>query len=177
MKVVITELNWPIGIEILQSKGWEIVYRPDLWKDRETLQHELVNADALIVRNQTKVDKELLSWDHQLKVIGRLGVGLDNIDLQATTERDIKVVFGRNANATSVAEYVIAAIFSFSRLLKEASEEVKAGNWDRKTYTGMEVYGKTLGLIGLGEIGHRVAARARAMGMHVVGFDPICLFI
>ncbi|TBL73295.1 hydroxyacid dehydrogenase [Paenibacillus thalictri] len=172
MKVVITELNWPIGIDILQAKGWGVVYDPELWRNRERLRAELQNADAVIVRNQTKVDAELLGWEHRLKVIGRLGVGLDNIDLPAAADHGIQVVYGKNANATSVAEYVISGVFASARLLREASADVKSGGWNRKKYTGLEVSGKTLGLIGVGEIGHRVAVRARALGIKVIGYDP-----
>ncbi|TDF98045.1 hydroxyacid dehydrogenase [Paenibacillus piri] len=172
MKIVVTELNWPNGIELLQSKGWEVVYDPDLWKNRDRLREELVSADAVIVRNQTMVDAELLGWNHRLKVIGRLGVGLDNIDLQAAAEKNIQVIFGKNANATSVAEYVISGIFAFSRLLIEATESVRSGDWNRKKFSGTEISGKTLGLIGVGEIGHRVAVRAKSLGLKVVGYDP-----
>lgn len=172
MKVVIAELNWPVGIELLQSKGWDVVYDPDLWKHRGRLQEELKSADAIILRNQTKVDAELLGWEHRLKVIGRLGVGLDNIDLQSAAEIGIPVVYGKNANATSVAEYVISGIFASARWLQEASGDVRLGGWNRKKYTGTEVSGKTLGLIGVGEIGHRVAVRARALGLKVIGYDP-----
>jgi D-3-phosphoglycerate dehydrogenase len=172
MKVVITELNWPIGVELLKEKGWEVVYDPVLWKNRSKLRQELKLADAIIVRNQTKVDAELLGWEHQIKVIGRLGVGLDNIDLQTAADKKITVVFGKNANATSVAEYVIAAVFQSARLLQEAAADVRKGGWNRKKFTGTELAGKTLGLIGVGEIGHRTAVRAKALGMNVIGYDP-----
>ena len=173
MKIVVSELNWPIGNELLAAKGWEVVYDPDLWKDREKLRRELKTADALIVRNRTKVDAQLLEGEHRLKVIGRLGVGLDNIDLQTAAKKNIAVVYGKNANAASVAEYVMAAIFASVRLLREASDDVRQGGWDRKRFTGTELYGKTVGLIGVGEIGHRVAVRAKAFGMRVLGTDPI----
>jgi len=172
MKVVITEMNWPIGIELLQSKGWQVAYDPDLWKDRVRLRDELQSADAVIVRNQTRVDAEMFDWSPNLQVVGRLGVGLDNIDLQEAANRNIRVVTGKNANATSVAEYVIAGIFAFSRMLSEATDSVKAGEWNRKKYTKTEISGKTLGLVGVGEIGHRVAIRARSLGMKVIGYDP-----
>jgi D-3-phosphoglycerate dehydrogenase len=172
MKIVITELIWPIGIELLEQKKWTVIYHPELWKDQDKLSLELKDADALIVRNQTQVNAELLASANQIKVIGRLGVGLDNIDLKAASQKNVTVVFGKNANATSVAEYVISAMFSFNRLLDEGSRDVKSGNWNRKKFTGSEIYGKTLGLIGIGEIGHRVAKRAKALGLHVLGYDP-----
>ena len=170
MKIVVTELIWNEGIEILKDLG-NVIYNPNLWKDSK-LPSYLADADALIVRNQTKVTKELISQTPNLKVVGRLGVGLDNIDLAATREAGIKVVFARNANAISVAEYVFAAMFSFSRPLEKASQDVKQGNWNRKLFTREEIYGKTLGLIGVGEIGARLASRAKAFGMKVIGYDP-----
>ncbi len=105
-------------------------------------------------------------------MVGRLGVGLDNIDLVAARDREIPVIYARNANAVSVAEYVMAAVLSCSRNLSEANEDVRAGNWNRKRFTGSEVYGKTLGLVGVGEIAQRTARRAGAFGMRVLGYDP-----
>lgn len=172
MKIVITELIWPIGIERLENMGWQVIYDQDLWKDTDRLSGLLSDADALIVRNQTRVTRELLSQAPKVKVVGRLGVGLDNIDLQATAERGVAVIYGKNANATSVAEYVIGAIFTCVRSLLDASADVKQGNWDRKRFTRTEMSGKTLGLIGVGEISHRVAVRAKALGMRILGYDP-----
>jgi D-3-phosphoglycerate dehydrogenase len=172
MKIVITELIWPIGIERLENMGWTVVYDPGLWKDSQGLAEQIQDADALIVRNQTQVTDELLEQGKGIKVVGRLGVGLDNIDLSAASVRNVVVVFGKNANATSVAEYVIGAIFTSIRSLTEASVDVKQGNWNRKRFTGGEISGKVLGLIGVGEISHRVAVRARALGMRVIGYDP-----
>jgi len=172
MKIVISELNWPVGIELLLQKGWKVIYDPNLWSDNVRLSRELSDADALIVRNQTKVDKELLAHGGRLKVIGRLGVGLDNIDLQFASAHDIPIVFAKNANANSVAEYVVSAMLSYCRPLMEAATDVKEGKWNRKRFTRVEIYGKTLGLIGYGDVGHRVAIRAKALGMTVLGYDP-----
>jgi D-3-phosphoglycerate dehydrogenase len=172
MKIVITELIWPIGIERFEKLGWTVVYDPGLWKDSQGLAEQIQDADALIVRNQTQVTEELLEQGKGIKVVGRLGVGLDNIDLSAASVRNVVVVFGKNANATSVAEYVIGAIFTSIRSLTEASVDVKQGNWNRKRFTGGEISSKVLGLIGVGEISHRVAVRARALGMRVIGYDP-----
>jgi D-3-phosphoglycerate dehydrogenase len=172
MKIVITELIWPIGIELLEKRNDLVVYDPELWKDGNRLAYELKDADALIVRNQTQVNEKLLQLGTRLKVIGRLGVGLDNIDLKSAGDRNIPVVIGKNANATSVAEYVISALFTFCRLLDNASKDVKDGHWNRKKFTGNEIYGKTMGLIGIGEIGHRVAMRAKTLGLRVLGYDP-----
>lgn len=170
MKTVVTELIWNEGLDILDQLG-EVVYDPDLWK-KDELPQLIGDADALVVRNQTWVTIELLQSAPQLKVIGRLGVGLDNIDLQATREKGVKVVYARNANAISVAEYVFAAMLTFARQPREATADIKQGNWNRKQFTGSELHGKTLGLVGTGEIGARLAVRARAFGIHIMGYDP-----
>lgn len=171
MKVLVTELIWPEGLGELESFG-EVTYDPQLWRRPEELRERAATSDALIVRNQTRVDAPLVEASRSLKVVGRLGVGLDNIDLEATRARDLPVVFARNANAVSVAEYVMAAMLECSRNLSAANRDVRAGGWDRKRFTGSELYGKTLGLVGVGEIAQRVARRAVAFGMRVVGHDP-----
>ncbi|WP_436375894.1 hydroxyacid dehydrogenase [Cytobacillus sp. BC1816] len=172
MKILITELIWKEGIEELINNGFQVDYDENLWSNREELLRKINNYDGLIVRNQTIVDQELMAAGLQLKVIGRLGVGLDNIDTKSAKKMGIPVVYAKNANATSVAEYVMMAMLSVSRPLHLADYDVRKGNWDRKTYTGMELAGKTLGLIGLGEISHRVAKRAKSFGMKVIGYDP-----
>ncbi|WAA09010.1 hydroxyacid dehydrogenase [Fervidibacillus albus] len=172
MKILITEMIREEGINELKNNHFEVHYDETLWENREKLLNQLPHFDALIVRNQTKVDKELLEVSSNLKVIGRLGVGLDNIDLQAAKNKGIRVVYAKNANATSVAEYVMTAILLSSRPLHLAHEDVKVGNWNRSLFTGKEISSKILGLVGLGEISLRVAKRAQAFGMTVVGYDP-----
>lgn len=172
MKILIAEMMWEVGIRELERAGVEIDYEKALGRDRARLLAMIDGYDALVVRNETCVDAELLHRGSNLKAIGRLGVGLDNIDRKTAKERGIPVVAAVNANATSVSEYVIAAMLDAYRPLADASKDVHAGNWDRKRFTGFELYGKTLGLIGLGEIAHRVAKRGIAFGMRVIGFDP-----
>lgn len=172
MKILITELIWDEGIKHLKDHGYEVDYAENLWKERDELIRKVKDYDAIIVRNQTKVDQELLNVGIRLKVIGRLGVGLDNIDIETAKHRGIKVVFARNANATSVAEYVMAAMLSAIRPIHLADWDIRKGDWNRKKYTGEELYQKTIGLVGLGEISHRVAKRAKAFGMNVIGHDP-----
>ena len=169
--VLVTELIWPEGIEELENFA-NVVYDPELWRKPEELSTKLESVEAVIVRNQTSVDSTLLQGGRSLRAVGRLGVGLDNIDLDAARTCGIPVVFARNANAVAVAEYVMAAMLDRSRTLRGANDDVRAGNWDRRRFTGMEVYGKTLGLVGVGEIAQRVARRAQAFGMRVVGHDP-----
>ena len=172
MKALITELIWNEGIEELKQHGFDVHYDEGLWKEREKLLDTVKEYDAIIVRNQTKVDQELLDSGIRLKAVGRLGVGMDNIDVSAAKKRGIQVVYGRHANATSVAEYVMAAMLSANRSLFQAAADCRAGNWNRKRFTGGEIANKTLGLIGLGEISHRVAKRAQSFGMKVIGYDP-----
>jgi D-3-phosphoglycerate dehydrogenase/(S)-sulfolactate dehydrogenase len=171
MKIIISEMMHNSGLSKLQSLG-DVEVLPDLWKSKEQLLQKIIGADALIVRNQTIVDEELLRAARNLKVIGRLGVGLDNIDLHTAKQLNVKVVSAKNANSISVAEYVMTVILSASRPLLKANDDVNKGNWNRSLFTGNEIYGKTLGLIGTGEIGHRLAKRAIAFGMNVIGFDP-----
>ncbi len=171
MKILVAEWMLPEGLRELENAA-TVEYDPEMWQNTETLRQKLGSADALIVRNQTRVDASLIESGALLKAIGRLGVGLDNIDLAAARENGMPVVYARNANATSVAEYVMAAILTVCRDISGASADVKTGGWDWGMFGGVEVYGKTLGLVGLGEISHRVARRAGAFGMRVLGCDP-----
>lgn len=171
MNVLITELMWPDGIQLLKEVA-NVEYAPDLWQERAALLSKVTDVDALIVRNQTKVDQKLLAHAKNLKVVGRLGVGLDNINVDEARNYGVNVVYARNANAISVAEYVMTAILSISRTLNEADISVKHGQWNRRLFTGSEVYNKMLGLVGVGEIAHRIAKRATAFGMNVLGYDP-----
>ncbi|HWO76174.1 MAG TPA: hydroxyacid dehydrogenase [Bacillus sp. (in: firmicutes)] len=172
MRVLVTEMIWKEGIEELVRKGVQVDCDDHLWNNREKLLEIIKEYDAIIVRNQTIVDQELLEAGNRLKAVGRLGVGLDNINLKLAKQKNVKVVYARHANATSVAEYVMAAILSAVRPLHLADMDVRKGNWNRIKHTGEELANKTIGLIGLGEISHRVAKRAKAFGMQVIGYDP-----
>ena len=147
-------------------------YDPELFEKRDELKRLLENADALIVRNQTRVDADLIAGAESLKVVGRLGVGLDNIDVAALKERGTVVTWGPGTNAVSVAEYVLGAILELSRNFSQVSADLHGGAWDRQAAVGTELYGKTLGIVGLGDIGSRLARRAHAFGMNVVAHDP-----
>ncbi len=171
--IIVTEMLAPPGPELLAASGLQTIADETLWRDPVRLRELLPAAEALIVRNQTRVDAELLQAAPRLRVIGRLGVGLDNIDLQAARARGVVVTAGRNANAIAVAEYVLAAMLHAARGLSAADASVRAGQWDRTRFGGRELWGSTLGLIGAGEIGRRVARRARAFGMRVIAHDPL----
>ncbi|MGB3768465.1 MAG: phosphoglycerate dehydrogenase [Phormidesmis sp.] len=128
--------------------------------------------DALMIRSGTKVTKEVLEAADKLQIIGRAGVGVDNVDVQAATRKGIVVVNSPEGNTIAAAEHALAMMLSMSRYIPAANQAVKAGGWDRKSFTGVEVYKKTLGVVGLGKIGSHVATVARAMGMNLLAFDP-----
>ena len=173
MLIVASEFLPSPGPELLATSGHEVISEPTLWRDSTRLYAALANAAALLVRNQTQVNAQLMQAAPHLRVIGRLGVGLDNIDIPEARKRGIVITAGRNANAIAVAEYVMAAMLHHARDLAAADRSVRAGKWDRQRFGGFELYGRTLGLIGVGEIGRRVAKRAQAFGMQVIGYDPL----
>ncbi|MBX5457685.1 MAG: hydroxyacid dehydrogenase [Thermogemmatispora sp.] len=170
--IVVSEWLASPGPELLSASGHTIRFDPTLWRDPERLRELVAEADALIVRNQTRVTASLLEAAPRLRVVGRLGVGLDNIDVEALQARGIGLVTARNANAIAVAEYVMAAMLQVARNLTAADASVRAGKWERTQLGGTELWGRTLGLVGVGEIGRRVARRAQAFGMSVIGYDP-----
>ncbi|WP_038072227.1 hydroxyacid dehydrogenase [Thermus scotoductus] len=167
MILVAEELD-PRGLELLREGGHAYRYEPNLWRDPESLRKMLAEATALIVRNRIRVDGALLEGAPRLRVVGRLGTGLDNVDQEALRARNVVLVYAPGANALGVAEYVLAALFHLARNLPRAAQ-----GGDRLALGGFELAGKTLGLVGLGEVGLRVAQRARALGMRVVGYDPL----
>ncbi|MHA1108525.1 MAG: hydroxyacid dehydrogenase [Alphaproteobacteria bacterium] len=150
----------------------DVLYEKDLVDRPEDLVREAGQARALIVRNRTRVDAALLDQCPKLKVIGRLGVGLERIDLDACAARGVEVCPARGANAISVAEYVIATMLLMLRGAYGATDRVIAGDWPRNALIGREAAGATLGLIGFGDISRHVAVRASALGMDIVAFDP-----
>ena len=171
MKIVISEFMDEAALSGFAEQD-QVLYAPKLVDDRAALLAEVSDADALIVRNRTRVDAEVLAAAPLLKVVGRLGVGLDNIDLGACEERGIKVCPATGANTLSVAEYVIAMTLVLLRGAYHANEQMIAGNWPRQSLIGGEASGKTLGLVGFGEIARAVAVRARALGMEIAACDP-----
>ncbi len=158
------------GLEILRSAGAEVVVLDSA--DKPRLAELLPEFDALVVRSATKVTRELLAAGSRLRVIGRAGIGVDNVDVAAATERGILVVNAPTANLLSAVEHTFALMLASARNLPAADASMKRGEWDRKSFVGAELQGKTLGIIGFGRIGQRVAARARAFEMKVVAFDP-----
>ena len=154
------------------AKGYDVHYDPKLVDKPDELTVFLKNARALVVRNRTQVNQELLNAAPQLKVVGRLGVGLDNIDLAACDERGIVVCPATGANDASVAEWVITSLMMLLRIAFLATSQMLTGKWPRNQSMGCETAGKILGLIGFGRIARETAKRAQAMGMAVIAFDP-----
>lgn len=139
---------------------------------RDELMDLVADVAAIIVRSSTQVDREMIEAARALKVIGRAGIGVDNIDLDAATERGIMVVNAPDANTISAAEHTMALLLSQARRIPEADRSLREGRWDRKMFQGVELHGKTLGVLGLGKIGTLVAQRASSFGMRIVAYDP-----
>lgn len=172
LRVVVTEFMDEAALEAF-GPAYAVRYDPALVDDRAATLAASADADALIVRNRTQVDADLLAAAPSLRAVGRLGVGLDNIDLDACAARGVSVHPATGANAASVAEYVIAAVLTLVRGAFGSTDAMVAGDWPRAALgQGGEVGGRTLGLVGYGLIAREVAARARALGMHVVAHDP-----
>jgi (S)-sulfolactate dehydrogenase len=171
MRIVISEFMDEAAVAMLAAHH-ATEYDRDLVDRREELKAKLVDADALIVRNRTQVNVELLAAAPRLRVVGRLGVGLDNIDVAACTARDIAVIPATGANALAVAEYVIGAAMVLLRGTYFATADVAAGKWPRAALSsGREIAGKTLGIVGFGGIGRLTGRLGRALGMRVIGCD------
>lgn len=169
--VVVTEFIEESALAAL-SREFSVVYDPELVNRPDDIKLLAADAPGLIVRNMTQVRGEVLEACQALKVIGRLGVGLDNIDMDACKKRGIQVLPATGANALAVAEYVIAAALHGLRNIWNVTDKVTSGWWDRQTLIFREASGKTLGLVGFGMIAREVAKRARALGMRVGAFDP-----
>jgi D-3-phosphoglycerate dehydrogenase len=171
MDILITEDLQSPAIDQLERK-FKVVREPQLWKDAARLKTVIRDARTVMVRNQTQLTAEILGAATQLIGIGRVGVGLDNIDVPTATKQGTVVIAPLNANAVSVAELAIGLILALARKIPRGDGSTKAGEWDRRGCTGIELDGKTLGLCGFGRIGRLVAARARVFGMKLLVFDP-----
>lgn len=169
--VLVSEFMDGSALAFLENR-LSVDYAPNLFDDQQTLMQRVSAVDALIVRNRTPVTRELLNHAGQLKVIGRLGVGLDNIDLDAAKQANIQVLPATGANAVAVAEYVMSALLHLRRPMTSGFQAMVGGDWPREQFIGGEISGKTLGLIGFGQIAQIVAKRAAAFGMRIAYFDP-----
>lgn len=169
-KVLVAEPLSETGLAVLSRAGVPADVKTDL--SRDALLACIGEYDALVVRSATKVDRELLTAAKRLRVVGRAGVGLDNVDVRAATELGVLVVNAPSGNVVSAAEHAVALLLAMLRKIPDAQVSLKAGEWKRTKFVGTELQGKTVGLVGLGQVGGRVAARLKPWGVTLLGFDP-----
>lgn len=170
MKVLVLDNVSEQAVAVLREQGITAEVSPTLLE--EELIAKLPPYDGMIIRSQTKVNARVIAAATNLKVIGRAGVGVDNVDLDAATNKGVIVLNAPDGNTISTAEHTIAMIMALARNIPQAHSTLKAGRWDRKSFTGVEINGKTLGIVGMGRIGTEVARRMRAMGMNILACDP-----
>lgn len=169
--VLVTEFMDGSALAFLKNR-LHVDYVPDLFQRNAELMQRVKEADALIVRNRTQVTADIFAQAKNLKAVGRLGVGLDNIDLKAAARAHVEVLPATGANAIAVAEYVMSAVLHLRRPMTTGFQAMVGGDWPREQFIGGEISGKTIGLLGFGQIAQIVAARATAFGMRIAYFDP-----
>ncbi|HYA44110.1 MAG TPA: NAD(P)-dependent oxidoreductase, partial [Acidimicrobiales bacterium] len=169
-RVLVTEEIAQPGLDLLARAGHRVEVREGLSPD--ALLQAVPGAAALVIRSVTKVTEEVLAAGRELAVVGRAGIGLDNVDVPAATRRGVIVVNAPQSNILSAAEHTVALLLAQARNIPQAHAALKAGRWERSTWEGVELHGKILGIIGLGRVGALVAQRALAFGMRLVAYDP-----
>ena len=167
--VLICDQVAPILNEILQKNGLKITYEPEITPDQ--IKEKISNFDIVVVRSRTKITKEMIDRATQCKIIARVGVGLDNIDVDAAKAKGIRVINAVEGAMNAVAELVLGLMLSLAREIPRADREIRNGNWLKKELMGSELSGKYLGIVGLGNIGKRLAKLARGLNMNIIGFD------
>ena len=173
MKIVLAEKVSPATLAVFAAEpGWEVLTHDQVAQLPGGLPGALADADALVVRSAVQVDDALMEFAPKLRVVGRAGVGVDNIDADAATRRGVVVMNTPGANAVAVAELTIGLMLALARKLPAANATMHAGKWEKKNLQGAELRGKTLGILGLGRIGLEVAKRAKGFGLEIVGSDP-----
>ncbi|MEY3837779.1 MAG: hypothetical protein RL304_761, partial [Verrucomicrobiota bacterium] len=170
-KVLVADKISPTGVALLKSQpGYEVIEA--YGSTPEKILTLVGDVHAILVRSETQITKEVLAAAHRLVCVGRAGVGVDNIDVDAATERGVIVMNTPSGNTIATAELTFTHLLSLARPVPEAVQSMREGKWDRKTLSGTELFGKTLGVLGLGRIGAEVAKRALAFGMKVAAYDP-----
>jgi len=170
MKVLVSDNISPKGVEILKKAGLEVDVKTGM--KPEELKACIGEYDGLVIRSATKVTAEIINAAANLKVIGRAGSGLDNVDKNAASKKGIVVMNTPGGNTVTTAEHAVAMLFSLARLIPQATASMKAGKWEKKKFMGVELYNKTLGIMGLGNIGSQVAKKAQGLEMNVIAYDP-----
>jgi D-3-phosphoglycerate dehydrogenase / 2-oxoglutarate reductase len=171
-KVLISDALSAAAVQIFKDRGIEVDFQPNLGKDKDKLAEKIDGFDGLAIRSATKVTAKLLEKAKSLKVIGRAGIGVDNVDIPAATARGIIVMNTPFGNSITTAEHAITLMLSLARQIPEADASTRAGKWEKNKFLGMEIFSKTLGIIGCGNIGSIVADRAIGLKMRVIAYDP-----
>lgn len=169
-RVLISDAMSPRAAEVLADAGVQVDVRTDL--DADGLAKAIGAYDGLLIRSRSKVTPDVLAQAERLKVVGRAGIGVDNVDLAAATEAQVAVMNTPGGNANAVAEFVLGCMLALARNIPAASTSMREGRWEKKSLKGWEISGKTLGIIGLGHVGRLLAKRCAALGMCVVAYDP-----
>ncbi|WP_136797723.1 phosphoglycerate dehydrogenase [Desulfosediminicola ganghwensis] len=170
MKVLVSDNLSPVGVKVLEEAGLDVDVRTGLAP--EELQEIIGQYQGLVIRSSTKVTKELLAAAKNLKVVGRAGIGLDNVDIPAASAEGVVVMNAPDGNAVTTAEHAISMMLALARNIPQATASMKAGKWEKKKFMGREVTGKTLGIIGIGRIGSIAASRAQGLKMKTIAYDP-----
>ena len=170
MNILVSDSLSPKGVEVLERAGFSVAVKTKLSK--EELLQEISNYEALIVRSATKVTKEVIEAGGRLRIVGRAGTGLDNVDTEAATRRGVVVMNTPGGNTITTAEHTMSMIAAMSRKIPQATKSMKDGKWEKSKFMGSELYNKTLGLVGLGQIGSYVTKLAQGWSMNVIGYDP-----
>jgi D-3-phosphoglycerate dehydrogenase len=171
-KVLISDELSPTAVQIFKDRGIDVTFEPKLGKDKERLAEIIGQYDGLAIRSATKATEKIIAAAKNLKVIGRAGIGVDNVDIKAATAKGIIVMNTPFGNSITTAEHAIAMMMALARQLPEADRSTQAGKWEKSRFLGVELFGKTLGVIGCGNIGSIVADRAIGLKMRVIAFDP-----
>jgi D-3-phosphoglycerate dehydrogenase len=171
-RVLISDALSPAAVQIFKDRGVEVDFQPNLGKDKDKLADVVGNFDGLAIRSATKVSPKILEKAKHLKVIGRAGIGVDNVDIPAATARGVIVMNTPFGNSITTAEHAISLMLALARQIPEADTSTRAGKWEKNKFMGVEIYGKTLGVIGCGNIGSIVADRGVGLKMHVIAYDP-----
>src|SRR5262249_41254526 len=171
-RVLISDALSPAAVQIFKDRGVDVDFQPSLGKDKDKLAAIIGEFDGLAVRSATKVTAKILERAERLKVIGRAGIGIDNIDVAAATAKGIIVMNTPFGNSITTAEHAITLMLSLARQIPQADASTQAGRWEKNKFMGVEITGKTLGIIGCGNIGSIVADRAIGLKMKVIAYDP-----
>src|SRR5881275_1354868 len=171
-RVLISDALSPAAVQIFKDRGVEVDFQPKLGADKEKLAEQIGGFDGLAIRSATKVTSKILERAKNLKVIGRAGIGVDNVDIPAATQKGIIVMNTPFGNSITTAEHAISLMLALARQIPQADASTQAGKWEKNRFMGVEITGKTLGVVGCGNIGSIAADRALGLKMKVVAFDP-----